>query len=139
VLAHLASRGWIEEAPADELRSTVSGEPWLSFLRAQLQPLVEAYASVARVVLEANGAGERVALLERARAVQREALLVGEARHPEGDCPVAAGNALDRLVRDGILVASPKQERGAVSYEPGPEFGSLEPRLARLAAATSLR
>ena len=47
--------------------------------------------------------------------------------------------ALDRLVRDGILVASPKQERGAVSYEPGPEFGPLEPRLARLAAATSLR
>ena len=139
VLAHLIARGWVDETPAGELRPTAAGEPWLAFLRAQLQPLIEAYTAVARVVLDAKGAGERGALLERARAVQREALLVGEARHPEGDCPVAAGNALEWLVRDGILVVGPKRERGAASYEPGPEFGSLEPRLARLAAATTLR
>ena len=139
VLAHLVARGWVEETPAGALASTAAGEPWLGFLRAQLQPLLEAYSAVARVVAEAKGQGERDALLDRVRAVQKEALLVGEAGYPEGACPIAAANALELLSREGIMVAQTKSERGDVSLAPGPDFGALEPLRARLAAATALR
>ena len=73
------------------------------------------------------------------RAVQKEALLVGEAHFPEGACPVAASNALELLLREGILVAQTKSDRGEASLAPGPEFGALELLRTRLAAATTLR
>jgi len=139
VLEHLVARGWVEIAASGALAPSAGGEPWLAFLRAQLQPLLEAYAAVARVIAEANGKGERDALFDRVRAVQKEALLVGEARFPEGACPVAAGNALELLLRERILESSAKSERGETSFAPGPEFGALEPLRARLAAATTLR
>jgi hypothetical protein len=139
VLAHLIARGWVEIAATGALVPSEDGEPWLGFLRAQLQPLLEAYGAVARVVAEAKGQGEREALLDRVRAVQKEALLVGEARYPEGACPVAASNALELLLREGILVAQAKSDRGESSVAPGPEFGALEPLRARLAEATTLR
>ncbi len=139
VLAHLVGRGWVEATSAGELSPTAPGSPWLAFLRGQLHPLIEAYASVARVVAEAMGEGERGAWLERVHAVQKEALLVGEFRHPEGDCPIAAANALELFVREGILVATPKGERGEANYAAGPAFGALEPLRARLAASTTLR
>jgi glycerol-3-phosphate O-acyltransferase len=139
VLAHLLARGWVEETSAGALVATVTGELWLGFLRAQLHPLLEAYSAVSRVVAEAKGLGEREALLDRVRAVQKEALLVGEARYPEGACPIAAANALELLLRQGILVAQAKGERSEASLAPGPAFGALEPLRARLAAATALR
>ena len=139
VLAHLLARGWVEASGGGALCASASGEPWLGFLRAQLQPLLEAYAIVVRVVAEAQGQGERDALLERARAVQKEALLVGEAQYPEGDCPIAAANALALLLRENVLVEQAKGDRTEASVAPGPAFGALEPLRARLAAATALR
>jgi hypothetical protein len=91
------------------------------------------------VAAEAKGLGERDALLDRVRAVQKEALLTGDARYPEGACPIAAANALELLTREGILVAQAKSDRGETSVAPGPEFGALDALRARLAAATALR
>ena len=139
VLAHLVARGWVEATDDGALRATTTGEPWLVFLRAQLQPLLEAYAAVARVVAEAKGQGERDALLERVQAVQKEALLVGEAHYPEGACPIAAANALEWLLREAVLIAHGKAEYAEAGFAPGPEFGALESLRARLATATSLR
>jgi hypothetical protein len=139
VLAHLVARGWVEATPAGGYAPTEPGEPWLGFLRAQLQPLLEAYAAVARVVGEAKGQGERNALLDRVRAVHKEALLVGEARYPEGACPVAAANALELLLGEGILIAQAKSARGESNLSPGPAFGALGALRDRLAAATALR
>jgi glycerol-3-phosphate O-acyltransferase len=140
VLGHLIARGWIDVSSADlSLRATETGEPWLAFLRAQLQPLLECYASVARVVAEAGGEGGRDAMLERVKTVQREALLVGEMHYPEGQCPVSAGNALALFLGQGILEADGKAERGEAGYVPGPAYASLDALRARLAAAAALR
>ncbi len=139
VLDHLVARGWVERvAPGDALRPTEAGEPWLAFLRAQLQPLLECYATVARAIAEANGTGERDALLLRVKALQREALLVGELRFPEGQCPTSAGNALALLLRERILVADGKTDRPDASFAPGPAFGALEALEKRLAAGAAL-
>src|SRR5262249_52241093 len=84
VLAHLVSRGWVETAPGGAVRPTEAGEPWLAYLRAQLQPLLEAYSAVARTVAETKGDAPRDALIKRAQESQREELLTGEALFPEG-------------------------------------------------------
>ena len=140
VLAHLEARGWVAEGADGGVRATESGAAWLAFLRAQQEPLIEAYAAMARVVAEAKGAGEREALRERVAAVQKEELLVGEAHYPEGRCPVAAANALDRLVREEILAAAaPKGAKGGAGYVPGPRFAALEALRGRLAAALASR
>jgi glycerol-3-phosphate O-acyltransferase len=138
VLAHLEARGWVATTPDGRVAETEAGAPWLAFLRAQQEPLIEAYAAVARVVAEAKGAGEREALRERIQAVQTEELLVGEARYPEGRCPVATGNALERLVQDEVLTLAPGAKGGA-AYAPGPRFAALEGLRGRLAAALASR
>lgn len=139
VLTHLIARGWVETTPEGDLAPTAAGEPWLAFLRAQLQPLLECYAAVARVADEAKGQGEQAALLERSQAVLKEGLLVGEVHYSESICPIAAGNALQLLRREGILVSEGRAQRGEANLQPGPEFGALEPLRERLAAVTALR
>jgi len=139
VLTHLIERGWVAMTPDGTIAPTAAGEPWLAFLRAQLQPLLECYAAVARVAAEAKGEGEQDALIQRSQAVLKEGLLVGEVHYSESICPIAAGNALALLRREGILVSEGKAQRGEATLRPGPEFGALEPLRARLAAATALR
>jgi glycerol-3-phosphate O-acyltransferase len=139
VLAHLTARGWIAATSADRLAPTPAGEPWLAFLRAQLQPLLEAYAAVARVVAEAKGEGAREALIKRAQEAQREELLTGEAHFPEGVCAVAAGNALELLLRMGVIVADGNPLRGETAFHRGPQFDALETLRARLAAGRDPR
>jgi len=133
VLGHLETRGWVEQA-GDALRATPAGEPWLAFLRAQLQPLLEAYAAVARVVAETKGSVQREVLIERAQEAQREELLTGEARFPEGVCAVAAGNALELLLRLKVIVADGNPLRAETGFERGPDFAALAPLCERLAA-----
>jgi glycerol-3-phosphate O-acyltransferase len=139
VLTHLIARGWVETTPEGLLAPTAVGEPWLAFLRAQVQPLLECYAAVARVADEAKGQGTQDALRDRALTVLKEGLLVGEVHYSESICPIAAANALGLLRREGILVSEGKGPRGEAALRPGPEFGALEPLRARLAAATALR
>ncbi|HTO55625.1 MAG TPA: 1-acyl-sn-glycerol-3-phosphate acyltransferase [Myxococcota bacterium] len=139
VLAHLAARGWITATAADRVAPSEPGVPWLAFLRAQLQPLLEAYAAVARVVAESKGEGTRDAWIKRAQEAQREELLTGDAQFPEGVCAVAAGNALELLLRLGIVVADGNPLRGETAFHRGPEFDALEALRARLAAGRDTR
>jgi glycerol-3-phosphate O-acyltransferase len=135
VLTHLVARRWVEATPDGALRPTESGSTWLSFLRAQLQPLLEAYAAVARVVAEGRGEGAREAIIKRAQEAQREELLTGEAHFPEGVCAVAAGNALELLLRQGVIVAGGNPLRADTEFRRGPQFDGLESLRERLAAA----
>ena len=134
VLAHLVARGWVEATPDGLLRPSETGAQWLPFLRAQLQPLLEAYAAVARVVAEGKGAGAREAIIKRAQEAQREELLTGEAHFPEGVCAVAAGNALELLLRQGVVVADGNPLRAETEFRRGPQFERLEGLRERLAA-----
>ena len=139
VLAHLTARGWIAASSADRLGPTPAGEPWLAFLRAQVQPMLETYAAVARVVAEAKGEGARDALIKRAQEAQREELLTGGAQFPEGVCAVAAGNALELLLRMGAIVADGNPLRGETGFHRGPQFDALETLRDRLAAGRDPR
>jgi len=129
----------LELLPGDALRPTEAGAQWLAFLRAQLQPLVEAYAAVARIVAESKGEGAREAWIKRAQEAQREELLTGEAHFPEGVCAVAAGNALELLLREGAIVADGNPLRGDTAFNRGPRFDALEGLRERLAAARDTR
>jgi glycerol-3-phosphate O-acyltransferase len=139
VLAHLAARGWITATAADRIAPSEPGVSWLAFLRAQLQPLLEAYAAVARVVAESKGEGTRDAWIKRAQEAQREELLTGEAQFPEGVCAVAAGNALELLLRLGMVVADGNPLRGETAFQRGPRFDDLDALRARLAAGRDTR
>jgi glycerol-3-phosphate O-acyltransferase len=139
VLAHLIARGWIEAGDGESLRPTQSGAPWLAFLRAQLQPLLEAYSAVARVVDESKGDGAREPWIKRAQEAQREELLTGEAHFPEGVCAVAAGNAVELLLREGVIVADGNPLRADTEFRRGPNFDALASLRARLAAARDTR
>ena len=122
VLAHLVARGWVEVSASGSLAPAQAGADWLAFLRAQLQPLLEAYAAVARIVAESKGAGAREAWIKRAQEAQREELLTGEAHFPEGVCAVAAGNALELLLRLGVIVADGNPLRGRHAVRAGAEL-----------------
>ncbi len=139
VLAHLVSRGWVEARADGSLAPTQSGAPWLAFLRAQLQPLLEAYAAVARVVDESKGEGAREPWVKRAQEAQREELLTGEAHFPEGVCAVAAGNAVELLLRERVVVADGNPLRADTEFRQGPNFAALASLRARLAAARDPR
>ena len=139
VLAHLIQRGWVETSASGALRPSDAGAPWLAFLRAQLQPLLEAYAAVTRIVIESRGDGARDAWIKRAQDAQREELLTGEAHFPEGVCAVAAGNALELLLREGAIIADGNPLRGDTAFRRGPHFDVLEGLRERLAAARDTR
>jgi hypothetical protein len=86
------------------------------------------------VVAESRGEGAREAWIKRAQDAQREELMTGEAHFPEGVCAVAAGNALELLLRLGVVVADGNPLRGDTAFHRGPSFDSLEGLRARLAA-----
>ena len=88
---------------------------------------------------ETKGDAPRDALIKRAQESQREELLTGEARFPEGVCAVAAGNALELLLHRGVVVAEGNPLRGETRFRKGPRFEALEPLRARLAAARDTR
>ena len=100
---------------------------------------LEAYAAVSRIVGESKGEGTREAWLKRAQEAQREELLTGEAVFPEGVCAVAAGNALELLLRDGIITADGNPLRAETAFHRGPQFDALEPLRERLAAGRDTR
>ncbi len=132
---HLRERGWIREREDGELEPSEQGLRGLEFLRAQLAPLLECYRALFSAVLDSSGEGQRQALVSLAEELQREHLALGEARFPEGVCPIAAGNALVLLVQDGILACSGAPNRPEARFLPGERWGDLPALQERLAQA----
>jgi glycerol-3-phosphate O-acyltransferase len=133
IRAHLLERGWIREQQDDRLEATAEGARWLEFLRAQLAPLLECYHAVFSAVAEAEGKGQRDSLIALASELQREHLVLGEARFPEGAGPVAAGNALWLLVQERVLACDGVPTRPEASFVPGERWGELPELQLRLA------
>ncbi|HKA14743.1 MAG TPA: hypothetical protein VKH41_06975, partial [Myxococcota bacterium] len=136
-LAHFETRGWIE-CSAGELRATEAGEPHLAFLAEQMRAVLESYfVAVSTAEQQAEPVGRRT--LERRIAEQFErAELIGETGLPEANNPVTFANAVDLMIRRGMLAAVPKSsDRRDPLFGRGPNW----PELARLRErlATALR
>jgi glycerol-3-phosphate O-acyltransferase len=132
VLDHENARGWLAERES-EVRVTPAGAPWQEYWLAQIRPVLEAYAALVDAVARASGRGAREALVSAGLAAHRERLALGEARHPEGSCPIACGNALDWLLEQQILGSEPQADEPR--YAPGARWSELAALQQRLSSA----
>lgn len=126
-----------------ELRATEKGVPYFHFLAAQTRSFPEAYLAAFSTVLQAEPtvSGKR---LEREIADQfQRAQILGEAERPEAANAVTFKNAIDLLVRRGVIERRRGGEGAASSrdvlYGRGPAFDDLRPLAEKLAAALSAR
>ncbi len=130
---YLQKRGWIRERHDGRVGPTAEGAHWLGLLRAQLAPLLESYAALFAATSEVGGVGQRGALISWAEDLHREQLALGEARFPEGVCPIAAGNALALLVQERILSCDGPPLRQDARFTPGERWNELRDLELRLA------
>jgi glycerol-3-phosphate O-acyltransferase len=137
-IAHFAALGWIE-AGAGELRPTDASEPHLAFLAEQMRSVLESYSVAMSAVAQLSEPTPRRALEKRVRDQFERAVLLGEIGLPEANNPVTFANALDLLIRRGVLAAVPRTGTGVDRRDPlfgrGPAWSELEPLRERLATA----
>jgi glycerol-3-phosphate O-acyltransferase len=118
-------------------RPTEKGVEYLRFLSEQTSGLVEAYFVTFTAVLAADGGFSAKALAKDAEAHFDRASLLGEVRRREAANPVTFGNAVELLVRRGILERSSGENGPDVTYQRGPAFDDLTALRERLATALS--
>ena len=122
-----------------ELRATEKGVGILRFLAEQTEGIVEAYWATFAAVLAAQGALSARGLARAAREQFERAQLLGEVGRPEASNPVTFANAIDLLVRRGVLereAPQPGRERSRDTlYVRGPAFDELPALRDRLATA----
>jgi glycerol-3-phosphate O-acyltransferase len=134
VLEHERARGWIEDSDAGPA-VTPRGAAWQEYWMAQIRPVLEAYAALFESVDRVGGASDRRSLVAAGLAAHRDRLALGEARHSEGSCPIAMGNALDWLVEHEILASDPAGPDAKLHPGPHwPELAAIELRLTRCLA-----
>ncbi|MCE2390877.1 MAG: 1-acyl-sn-glycerol-3-phosphate acyltransferase [Proteobacteria bacterium] len=139
VVEYQRGRGWLERDAAGRLAAAPAGWPWQAYWIAQIRPVMEAYAALFDAVALREGRGTRAALVEAAGELQSERLSLAEARHSEGLSPVTGGNALDWLVREGILESDVETRAGDAVLSRGPRWAELAEHRGRLAAALGSR
>jgi glycerol-3-phosphate O-acyltransferase len=129
-------QGWIERAE-DLLLATADGEGILQCLAAQTQGVIECYDVVCRVIQADEGEVGRKEFLKRVKESFENAKLLGLALRGEAANDTTFGNALDLLVRRGILVVQREKKKGGAFEErfaPGERWhalGELRERLGR--------
>jgi len=138
-LDHFEGRGWIERRDG-ELLATEKGTGALRFLAEQTRPVVEAYYCACAAVGALLDEGDSVELkaLQKAAAEQFDrAALLGEVARREGANPVTFSNAVDLLVRLGMVAfAEGERETGRlVRGASSAELPALRDRLAATLAA----
>jgi glycerol-3-phosphate O-acyltransferase len=135
---HFERFGWVERGEG-ELRATEKGAPILRFLAEQTQGVVEAYWAMFAAVLATQGPLTGKGLQRAAREQFERAQLLGEVGRPEASNAVTFGNAIDLLVRRGVLAPGtpgPGRERARDTlYERGGSFDELPALRDRLATA----
>ncbi|MCZ6464881.1 MAG: 1-acyl-sn-glycerol-3-phosphate acyltransferase, partial [Proteobacteria bacterium] len=140
-LDHFEARGWVESR-GDALIPTAEGEPILRFLAEQTRGVIEAYHAAFLVAVELDSVN-RKEFFKRAAAQFENAELLGEAQRRESANDSTFQNALDLLVRRGILEARKTEigkgtKRGVreeVVYARGEHAAALGELTRRLAAA----
>jgi len=142
VLEHLESRGFVERRDG-VWRATAAGRRTLATLAEQTRGVVEAYETIARVLLawmeSAPGGVLRSGLLRESQLAFENARLLGRVRRPEVQSDATFDNALVWLVSRGVLYAESFRtgRRGGLDtrYARGEKWHELESIAAILAAA----
>jgi glycerol-3-phosphate O-acyltransferase len=143
-LDHFERHGWLDRGDGP-LRATEKGRPVFRFLAEQTRAFVEAYACACAAVAAALPPdSDRPVGLESLREAVGEqferAELLGEVDRREGANPVTFANALDLLVRRGVLAPAPqKAGREEEAFVRGEAFGDLPGLRERLALALPAR
>jgi len=141
LLAHFERQGWTEQHEGF-WRVSEPGEPFLRSLAEQTRGLVELYAAVCDVAVESEGAVSRKELLKLATARFERARILGEAERSEALNATTVANALDWLVREGVLIRDRRVEAESSAdalYARGGRWDALEELRRRLAAALAER
>jgi glycerol-3-phosphate O-acyltransferase len=156
-LSHFEALGWTERGTG-ALRATELGAPHLAFLAEQMRAVLESYyAAVSALVVQQGEPIARRALEKRIRDQFDRAALLGEIELPESNNPVTFGNAIDLLLRRGVLASAARSDsaasfaqraggerrpaagRGEPLLVRGPAWSELEPLRERLATALRAR
>jgi len=136
LLDHFERQG-IAERVDGHVRPTEKGSEYLRFLAEQTSGLVEAYYATFTAAQAADGPIGAKALAKAAAAHFDRAALLGEVQRREAANPVTFGNAVDLLVRRGILERAASEKGRDVTYQAGPAFDDLTALRERLATALS--
>jgi len=136
LLDHFERLGFTERIDGNP-RPTEKGDGYLRFLAEQTSGLVEAYYATFTAVLAAEEGFSAKALAKTAQAHFERAALLGEVRRREAANPVTFGNAVELLVRRGILARTHGEKGRDVTYQRGPAFDDLTALRERLATALS--
>jgi glycerol-3-phosphate O-acyltransferase len=141
-LDHFERFGWVERRDG-ELRATEKGVTYLRFLAEQTRGVVEAYYATFAAVLGAKGPLTARGLQKAASEQFERFGLLGEVDRREAANPVTFANAVDLLVRRGVLERAPVTGRGdrprEVAYVRGAAFDDLSALRELLATALSAR
>jgi glycerol-3-phosphate O-acyltransferase len=138
-LDHFESSGFLERSDG-VLRSKEKGLPYFRFLADQTRAVVEAYYAVFCAALAAPGPLSRKGLRKVAQEHFSRAQLLGEVGLPEAANPVTFDNAVDYLIREGMLAeAETPQDRREATFGPGRAWDELQVLRDRLAAALAPR
>ncbi len=125
--------GALERADGD-LRATEKGQRYFRFLAAQTRSLLEAYYAATQALQELPEPTSARALEKAAEAQFESANLIGEIQRREGWNTTTFRNALDLLLRRGILTIEDETAREKL-YTRGEAFGELSGLRERLGAA----
>jgi glycerol-3-phosphate O-acyltransferase len=141
-LDHFERFGWVERRDG-RLRATEKGVTYLRFLAEQTRGVVEAYYATFAAVLWAKGPLTAKGLQKAASEQFERFGLLGEVDRREAANPVTFANAVDLLVRRGVLERAPVTGRGdrprEVAYVRGAAFDDLAALRELLATALSAR
>jgi glycerol-3-phosphate O-acyltransferase len=137
---HFERSGWIEREDA-VLRASGKGMGYFHFLAEQTRGVVEAYFAVFCAVLADPTPRTMKELLKASEEQFGRSALLGEVALPEASNPTTFRNAVDLLVRRGILAPSEEQsrERREAVYAPGDGFDELLVLRERLAGTLGPR
>jgi glycerol-3-phosphate O-acyltransferase len=142
-LDHFERKGWTERRDG-RIEASAAGAAPLRFLAEQTRPVLEAYyATIAAVIAEPP---RPLSAKELRRACEEQfarAVLLGEAWRREGANPVTFANAIELLLRLGMLeralLPAKREGRGEPGFARGPRFEALPALRERLAAQLSSR
>ncbi len=137
-LDYFEQRGCLERQDG-QVRATEKGRSYLRFLAEQTRTLFEAYYAAACAVQSLE---EATPTREVQKAIEEQferAALLGEVERREAANAVTFGNALDLMVRRGVLQQRDPEKGRDLLLEPGPAFDELPALRERLAGALAGR
>jgi len=146
LLEHFEGKGWVQ-GDGDHLVASEAGMPVLEFLAEQTRGLLEAYRAACDVAADRELEATRKDFLAAASDRYTAARLLGEATRIEAANETTFQNALDLLVRQGVLEWLRKESperRGrrpapVLHVRPGPHHEALGSLRQRLDAALEAR